>query len=60
MLLGSVFHGISERKWLNIAKGNGEYCKALGLLGKSLKVEDPLFDMVESMVHQLMDLGNLM
>ena len=34
-IFGSVsydaFRGIGKRKWLNIAKGNEEYCKALGL-----------------------------
>ena len=46
----SAFHRIGKRKWLNIVKGNEEYCNALGLLGESLQIEDPLFDMIESIV----------
>ena len=42
----SAFHGIGKRKWLNIVKGNEEHCNALGLLGKSLQIEDHLFDMI--------------
>ena len=48
----SEFHVIHKRKWLNIVKGNKEYCNALDLLGKSLQIEDHLFDMIESMVYQ--------
>ena len=51
----SAFHGIGKRKGLNIVKSDEEDCKALGLLGESLQVEDALFDMIESAVCQLMD-----
>ena len=51
--LMSAFLGIGKRKWLNIVKGKKEYCKALGLLGESLQIEDHLFDMIENMVHQV-------
>ena len=47
-----AFNGIGKRKWLNIVKGNEEYCNALGLLGESLQIEDHLFDMTESMLCQ--------
>ena len=47
-----AFHGIGKRKWWNIVKGNKEYCNELGLLGESLEVVDPLFDMIKSMVCQ--------
>ena len=45
---------------MNIVKGNEEYCKTLGLFGESLQIKDPLFDMIEGMVRQLMDFENLM
>ena len=45
---------------MNIVKGNEEYCKTLGLFGESLQLKDPLFDMIEGMVRQLMDFENLM
>ena len=45
-----TFHRIGKRKWLNIVKGNEEYCNALGLLGESLQIEDHLFDIIESFV----------
>ena len=48
----SAFYGIGKRKWLNIVTGNEVYWKALSLLGESLQIEDPLFDMIESMVCQ--------
>ena len=45
----SAFHGIGKM-WLNTVKGNEGYCNTLGLLGESLQIEDPLFDMIKSMV----------
>ena len=45
---------------MNIVKGNEEYCKTLGLFGESLQIKDPLFDMIEGVVRQLMDFENLM
>ena len=45
---------------MNIVKGNEEYSKTLGLFGESLQLKDPLFDMIEGMVRQLMDFENLM
>ena len=45
---------------MNIVKGNEEYCKTLGLFRESLQLKDPLFDMIEGMVRQLMDSENLM
>ena len=45
---------------MDIAKGNEEYCKTLGLFGESLQIKDPLFDMIKSMVRQPMDFENLM
>ena len=45
----SIFHRICKRKWLNIVKGSEEYSNALGLIGESLQIEDPLLDMIESM-----------
>ena len=40
----SAFHGTGKRKWLNIVKGNEEYCKEL-----CLQIEDHVFEMIESM-----------
>ena len=45
---------------MDIAKGNEEYCKTLGLFGESLQIKDPLFNMIEGVVRQLMDFENLM
>lgn len=41
--------------WLNIVKGNEEYCIALGLIGECLQIENYLFiiflsDMIKSIV----------
>ena len=44
---------------MNIVKGNEEYCKTLGLFGESLQIKDPLFNMIEGVVRQLMDFENL-
>ena len=44
---------------MDIAKGNEEYCKTLGLFGESLQIKDPLFNMIEGVVRQLMDFENL-
>ena len=48
----SASHGIGKIKWLNIVKGNEENLNELGLLGENLEVEDPLFDMTESLACQ--------
>ena len=37
---------------------NLEYCYALGLAEESLQIEDPLFDMIKSMVCQAYGLLN--
>ena len=37
---------------------NLEYCNALGLAEESLQIEDPLFDMIKSMVCQAYGLLN--
>ena len=50
--LASAFYRIGKIKWLNMVKGNEEYCNALDLLGESFQIEDPLFYMIECMVCQ--------
>ena len=35
-----------------MVKGNEGYCNALCLLGQSLQIEDPLFEIIERMVCQ--------
>lgn len=45
---------------MDIAKGNEEYCKTLGLFGESLQIKDPLFNVIEGMIFQVMDFKHVM